>query len=83
MQREFIADAGQMVINLTWRCRNLNAAAAQPTLDEAGARLAKEYERQGLAIEEANELACEIIAHARELVFASAQTKATTRPAKA
>ena len=83
LQREFIAGAAQMVINLARRCRNLNAAAAQRTLDEAEARLAKEYEQQGLAVEKANELAREIIAHARGLVFASAQTKAATRPTKA
>ena len=83
LRREFIADATQMVISLARRCRNLNAAAAQRTLDEAEVRLAKEYQQQGLAVEKASELAREIIAHARGLVFASTQTKAATRADKA
>jgi hypothetical protein len=83
LQKEFIADAAKMVINLAQRCRNLNAAAARRTLDEAEARLAKEYELQGLATDKARDLAHEIIAHARGLVFSSAQTKAATQPGKA
>ena len=83
LRREFIADATQMVISLARRCRNLNAAAAQRTLDEAEVRLAKEYQQQGLAVEKASELAREIIAHARGLVFASTQAKAATRADKA
>ena len=68
LQNEFLADAAKMVLNLAQRCRGLNAGAAKRTLDEAEARLAKEYELHGVRADKARELAAGIISQARALV---------------